>query len=61
MPTYDVTFKVGYEQTLRVDADDADTACEIVGDSIKDRVPDGARRVDVGYYSCEVARKDDDA
>lgn len=51
MPTYDVTFKVSYEQTLRVEAEDEDSACEAAEDTAKAAVPAGARWVDVGFYS----------
>ena len=50
MPTYDVTFKVSYEQTLRLEAEDDDHACEDAADAARAAIPAGARWVDVGFY-----------
>lgn len=59
MPTYDVTFKVEMDRTVRVDADDEDSACEQADDRLREEL--SLRRGDLSLYSCEIARKDDDA
>lgn len=56
MPTYDVTFKVAYEHTVRVEADDEDSACEQAGDAAHAAITSNAKRTDVGLYSCEIAK-----
>lgn len=61
MPTYDVTFRVKYDRSVLVDADDEDSACERAADMIEADIPSGVRR-EIDLYSCEEKkRKDDDA
>jgi hypothetical protein len=61
MPTYDVTFKVEYDRTVRVDAGDEDVAADLAAETVHREMPPDAQLGEANYYSISVARKDDDA
>jgi hypothetical protein len=61
MTVYDITFKVQYRRTIRVEAEDEDTACERADETVRADLAGVRFRgvLDVDLYGIETVKADE--